>query len=115
MLQPSTIFNRFEIAVVPFPFVDLPKAKTRPALILSAARFNRENGHTLLAMITTVGHTRWPSDYQIQDLQPTGLRVACVVRWKLFTLDNRALGRRIGILGERDDQGCGAAFARIFA
>jgi mRNA interferase MazF len=114
MPQPSTIFERFEIVVVPFPFVDLPKSKPRPALILSVGRFNRENGHTLLAMITTAGHTLWPSDYRIQDLQPTGLRVACVVRWKLFTLDNRALCRRIGLLGERDDHGCTAALARIF-
>ena len=52
---------------------------------------------TLLAMITTAGHSSWPSDYAIEDLRPTGLRIACVVRWKLFTLDNRVLGRRIGL------------------
>jgi mRNA interferase MazF len=113
MRQPSTIFEQFEIAVVPFPFVDVPKTKPRPALILSVRPFNRQNGHTLLAMITTAQRTRWPSDYPIQDLQPTGLRVACVVRWKLFTLDNRALQRRIGRLGERDTQGCRAALASI--
>ena len=114
MLQPSTIFDQYEIAVVPFPFVDVPKSKPRPALILSVAPFNRQNGHTLLAMITTAGHTRWPSDYSIRDLRPTGLKIACVVRWKLFTLDNRALYQRIGHLGDRDAQGCRAALAAIF-
>jgi mRNA interferase MazF len=64
-------------------------------------------------MITTAAHTRWPSDYAIRDLQPTGLKVACVVRWKLFTLDNRALDRRIGRLGEPDTQGCRDALAGI--
>jgi mRNA interferase MazF len=113
MRQPSTIFEQFEIAVVPFPFVDAPRKKPRPALILSVREFNRRNGHTLLTMITTAQHTRWSSDYPIQDLQPTGLRVACVVRWKLFTLDNRALQRRIGHLGERDTHGCRAALASI--
>jgi mRNA interferase MazF len=113
MRPPSTTFEQFEIAVVPFPFVDAPRAKARPALVLSIRTFNRQNGHTLLAMITTAEHTRWPSDYPIRDLRPTGLRVDCVVRWKVFTLDNRALQRRIGRLGERDTQGCRAAFADI--
>ena len=113
MLQPSTIFEPFEIAIVPFPFVDLPRTKSRPALVLSAGRFNRQNGHTLLAMITTAAHSSWPSDYAIADLRPTGLRSACVVRWKLFTLDNRVLGRRIGGLGDRDQRSCHAALRRI--
>jgi mRNA interferase MazF len=64
-------------------------------------------------MITTAGRTRWPSDYPIEDLRPTGLRVACVVRWKLFTLDNRALQRHIGHLGERDAHGCRVALSDI--
>jgi mRNA interferase MazF len=113
MLPPSTIFEQFAIVIVPFPFVDAPKTKPRPALVLSGRRFNRRNGHTLLAMVTTAGHTRWPSDYPIRDLRPTGLQVACVVRWKLFTLDNRALRRSIGHLGERDTRGCRGALASI--
>ena len=64
-------------------------------------------------MITTAGHTRWPSDYPIHDMRPTGLPVDCVVRWKLFTLDNRALQRRIGRPGERETEGCRAALAGI--
>jgi mRNA interferase MazF len=113
MRQLSTIFEQFETAVVPFPFVDAPRTKPRPALVLSVRAFNQQNGHTLLVMITTAQHTRWPSDYAIEDLRPTGLRVACLVRWKLFTLDNRALQRRIGHLGKRDAQACRAALAGI--
>ena len=113
MRQPSTIFERFEVAVVPFPFVDAPSTKPRPALVLLARTFNRQNGHTLLAMITTAASTRWPSDYPLHELRPTGLPVGCVVRWKLFTLDNRALQRRIGHLGEHDPRGCRAALAGI--
>jgi mRNA interferase MazF len=64
-------------------------------------------------MITPAGHTRWPNDYRIHDLRPTGLRVDWVGRWKLFTLDNRALQRRIGCLGERDRHGCRAALVDI--
>jgi hypothetical protein len=61
--------------------------------------------------IITAEHTRWPSDYPIHDLRPTGFD--WVVRWKLFMLDNRALQRRIGCLGKRDRHGCRAALVDI--
>ncbi len=94
-------------------FVAMPRTRPRPALVLSVAEFNRRNGHTLLAMITTAAHTRWPSDHIIRDLPPTGLRTACVVRWKLFTLDNRVLRRRIGRLGDQDADECRALIGQI--
>ena len=114
MRQLSTIFEQFEIAILPFPFVDAPRSKPRPALSSRCNPSIAQNGHTLLAMITTAGHTRWPSDYAILELGPTGLRVGCVVRWKVFTLPNRALHRRLGHLGEPDKEGCRAALARMF-
>jgi mRNA interferase MazF len=103
------IFDPFDLIIVPFPFVDSPRVKPRPALVLSRRDFNRANGHTLLAMVTRAAHTRWPSDHEIVELPPTGLRAASVVRFKIFTLDNRLLQRRIGRLSERDVRTCTAA------
>ncbi|HHI01350.1 MAG TPA: type II toxin-antitoxin system PemK/MazF family toxin, partial [Thermococcus litoralis] len=34
-------FRQGEIVLLPFPFDDLTKAKTRPALIVSSNRFNQ--------------------------------------------------------------------------
>jgi mRNA interferase MazF len=103
------IFDRFDLVVVPFPFVDSPSIKPRPALVLSNPDFNRANGHTVLAMVTRATHTRWPSDHEIEELGPTGLQHASVIRFKLFTLDNRILQRRIGRLGSSDMRACAAA------
>jgi mRNA interferase MazF len=64
-------------------------------------------------MITRGVPTRWPSDHPVDDLGPTGLRHASVVRWKLFTLDNRVISRRIGALAAADAEACGAALARV--
>jgi mRNA interferase MazF len=97
-----TICERFDVAVVPFPFADRAKSKPRPALIASNAAFNRAHGHSILAMITTARATRWPSDHQIIDLEAAGLGAPSVVRCKLFTLDNRLVARRIGRLGSAD-------------
>lgn len=108
------IFERFDVVVVSFPFVDAPKSKPRPALVLSISAFNRANRHTVLAMITRATHTRWPSDHVIVDLGSAGLRHASVVRWKLFTLDNRIMQRRIGTLGQNDRDSCVACVAAAF-
>jgi mRNA-degrading endonuclease toxin of MazEF toxin-antitoxin module len=110
-----TIFEHFDVVVVPFPFVDAPISKPRPALVLSRRRFNDANGHTVLAMITRATHTRWPSDHPLRDLAAAGLKHASVVRWKLFTLHNGIVLRGIGRLGEADARDCRAAMAAIFA
>lgn len=91
-----------DVALVPFPFVDTQVAKVRPALVLSIHRFNADEHQSVLAMITTAAATQWRSDYPLQDWSGAGLRTACVVRLKLFTLENRLIKRRLGRLGRQD-------------
>lgn len=86
---------------MPFPFTDRQASKRRPALVLSTAAFNRR-GHTVLAMITSAAHYPWPGDHRLNDPRAAGLANSSVVRWKLFTLDNRLLVRAIGRLSESD-------------
>ena len=68
---------------------------------MSGRRFN-DAGNTILAMITTTGHRSWPGDTELADHRVAGLRVPCLVRLKLFTLDNRLLAKKIGRFGEED-------------
>ncbi len=99
------------VVVVPFPFVDRPIAKRRPALVLSTKDFNAENSHSVLAMITTAAGSTWPSDIEITDGSSAGLAHRSVVRWKLFTLPNQLIVRAIGMLGSKD-RGAVQRFAR---
>jgi mRNA interferase MazF len=99
-LQPLT---QWDVVVVPFPFSTQPGHKRRPALVLSESAFNRR-GHTVLAMITTGGHHPWLSDVNLADLKMAGLNVPCLVRLKLFTLDNRLIVKKIGQLAAADQQ-----------
>lgn len=100
------------IVVVPFPFVDLPVVKHRPALVLSSNGFNAENSQTVLAMITSAAHSAWPSDLAISDAARAGLLHDSTIRWKLFTLPNHLIMRRIGTLGNNDLQAVGKAARR---
>lgn len=95
------ICNRYDVVVVPFPFTDKSITKKRPALVLSNSDFNRSN-HTILAMITTKGYPPWPGDSNISDYKIAGLNIPCLVRFKLFTLDNRLILKKIGHLSQHD-------------
>ena len=95
------ICDRWDVVVVPFPFSDKAAEKRRPALVLSNKTFNA-SGHTVLAMITTRSHHPWPGDCNVEEHDDAGLPLPCLVRLKLFTLDNRVILRRIGRLSDAD-------------
>jgi mRNA interferase MazF len=101
-----------DVVVVPFPFVDHPISKTRPALVISNRDFNAANNNTVFAMITTAAQSSWPSDIVITDEPAAGIEHHSVVRWKLFTLPNALILRKIGELHATDrsavDRGIGA-------
>jgi mRNA interferase MazF len=96
-------FDRYAVVVVLFPFTDRDEQKRRPAVVLSSReRFGAPAGHSVLAMVTSASHARWPLDVPIADHGAAGLPAPSVVRMKLFTLDDRLVQRQAGTLSERD-------------
>ena len=103
------------VVVVPFPFSDLPIAKPRPALVLSPAQTNADMGQTLMAMITSAARSHWSNDVEITDLADAGLHQPSMVRWKLFTIDNRLIARVAGRLSETDRSATASAARSLIA
>ncbi|MCE3232410.1 MAG: type toxin-antitoxin system PemK/MazF family toxin [Rickettsiaceae bacterium] len=95
-------YKKWDVVVVPFPFSDSSKMKPRPALVVSNANFNGRTNYSILAMITTASNTEWYNDVLITDLKISGLPVASVVRFKLFSLDNRVIIKKIGEVSRKD-------------
>jgi mRNA interferase MazF len=98
--------ERWEVVIVPFPFVEREGVKRRPAVVVSNREFNRA-GHSILAMVTSSEHTPWPGDSRLEDFESAGLRAPCLVRLKVFTLDNRFILRRAGRLSPSDSEKVG--------
>ena len=96
------ICDHWQIAVVPFPFMEKPAVKRRPALVISNRNFNGTEDHTVMAMITTAAMESWPSDYSLVRPREAGLATDCYVRWKVFTLPNVMIARVIGDLADED-------------
>lgn len=109
------IYEAADVVVAPFPFADLPVAKPRPLLILSPAKINEATGQSLAAMITTASRSRWPTDVPILDQAAAGVHTPCIIRWKLFTIDNRLISRRIGGLGSDDRRKASEAVRGVIA
>ncbi len=109
--KPSVTSDRWDVVVVPFPFTDRSAAKRRPALALSSLAFNGD-GHTVLAMITTKADPAWPGDTPLRDPAVAGLPAPSLVRLKVFTLDNRLIGKLAGKLSARDRKSVARQFGK---
>jgi len=108
-------FEQWQVVVVPFPFTDRPVRRRRPALVVSRPQaLGNSIGHSVLAMITSAGRSRWPLDVPVSDLARAGLPAPSVVRMKLFTLDDRLVERSIGRLAQADARPVAGALARLF-
>jgi mRNA interferase MazF len=58
--------------------------------------------------------SNWPLDWPLQDLGSAGLNVACCVRLKLFTLDERLILGALGKLTASDRNGVWANLHQLF-
>jgi mRNA interferase MazF len=108
------IYEQFDVVRVPFPFTDKATTKRRPALVVSAAGVLSAVNETVLAMITTALHSAWPLDHPIQDINLAGLRHPSIVRFKIFTLDDRLILNKIGHLDGGDRAAVSASLVRLF-
>lgn len=104
-------FDPFDVVAVPFPFTDRQAFKRRPALVLSSRQFNRAHDQSVLAMITSTTGS-WPSDVALEDWREAGLKLPCKVRFKLFTLDDSLIIRKIGRLSVKDTHAVRSALSR---
>ena len=104
MTRLIVIYNSWDVVTVPFPFTDSTETKRRPALILSKSDYQCKTGNLILLMITSAGDSSWYSDIKIEDLTTVGLKKSSVVRFKMFSLDERLIIKKIGNLSEPDKQ-----------
>jgi mRNA interferase MazF len=109
-------FEQWSVVVVSFPFSDRGSQKRRPAVVLSSCeQFGARNGHSVLAMVTSASHARWPLDVVIADRETAGLPAPSLARMKLFTLDDRLIQRQLGILGENDREAIRRALSSLLS
>ncbi len=98
-----TAYSFGDVILVPFPFTDQSQSKQRPAVIVSAARYQAERPDLVLMAITS--QVRLPpvfGESGLLDWQTAGLLKPSVIKPVLATLDQRLVRKTLGHLGETD-------------
>lgn len=108
-------YDSGQIVEVPFPFMERPVKKVRPALVLSRTELTLDSGVVVLAMITSARRTSWKSDIRIEAWGKAGLRAPSVVRWKIFSIDVDLVNDRRGALTPEDRERVAAGFRHYIA
>ena len=96
-----TPYKQGDVILIPFPFTDFSTFKQRPAVIISASRFNSSTGDVIIAAITSHIHTKSKFDYVLnsREQKTGGLPLPSAVKvGKIITLDQRLIRKRIGHL-----------------
>jgi len=115
MTKPTVTYERFDLVRLPLPFTDREATTRWPALIISSAVVLGPVSQAVMVRITSTDHSAWPLDHRIQDLEAAGLHHASVVRFKLFTLDDRLIPENLGRLVLNDQSAVRTARGSLFA
>ena len=102
-------YRRWDVVVVPYPFIDVGEVKNRPALIVSSDPLHQPQGVYWIVMITTARAGRQSDDIAIADRARVGLPEDCVIRVKRLTaLNENQISRRLGAISTRNRNAVGA-------
>ncbi len=100
-------WNRGDVVMVDFPFVDQTGSKYRPALVLSSTAFHKERTQDVIVCVisTKIEKYKGKTDFPLKDWQKAGLTQASVVRCTLLTILAARINRKVGTLSRQDLQG----------
>jgi len=100
------IWQRGDVVVVDFPFVDRYGSKLRPALVLSSPIYHGERPQDAIVAVISTQTQKYNgnTDYLLQDWQAAGLLQPSVLRCTLLTILAARVNRKVGDLSARDLQ-----------
>lgn len=83
-----------DVVAVPFPYVERPVARQRPAVVLATPPSGNRYPLLWVMMITSAVNRQWPGDILIDDLAAAGLPRPCLIRpAKIAVVENLAIER----------------------
>ncbi|MCB0279484.1 MAG: type II toxin-antitoxin system PemK/MazF family toxin [Calditrichaeota bacterium] len=109
-----TIYNKWDIILVPFPFTNLKVTKKRPALIVSPAEFNMDQDYVIAFITSNVGAEYRHGDYHLKDWQSAQLPKASMLRMKFATISKSIVVKRLGSISAGDQQNISKSLSEFF-
>lgn len=101
-MKSTTIYKKWDIILVPFPFTDLTSLKKRPCLVISPDEYNK-GPDILISFITSkLDREKRLGDYKIEKWEESKLPKPSMIRMKFATIDKSIVVKKIGGLEELD-------------
>jgi len=101
-MKSTTIYKKWDIILVSFPFTDLKSGKKRPSLIVSPDKYNQSSDVVIAFVTSQLSKTYRMGDYHIQDWKKANLPKPSMIRMKFATIDKSIIKRKLGRLSEKD-------------
>eukprot|EP01156_Anaeramoeba_ignava_P013655 Anaeramoba_ignava/a5809_4.p2 GENE.a5809_4~~a5809_4.p2 ORF type:complete len:111 (-),score=14.24 a5809_4:450-782(-) len=96
----TTVYEKWDIVLVPFPFTSQEPDKFRPALIVSPGEYNK--GKNVIILQITSQKNQKNEDYEIKDWELANLPVVSYIKMKFATIKKEIITKKIGRLAEKD-------------
>jgi mRNA interferase MazF len=109
-----TDFEFGDVILVPFPFTDQSTTKKRPAVVVSATRYNSEKPDVIIMAVTSQIRSGNPFDTVVTDWQSANLLKPSVVKPVIATLEQRLVLKRLGKLATQDRHSVVQTLANLF-
>ena len=105
-----------DIVLVPFPFTNQAASKQRPAVVISAARYNEARPDVIVMAVTSqlLGDAR-ADDVPVAGWAAAGLLKPSAIKPVIATLEQALIIRRLGALDDTDRNALKAALDNLLA
>lgn len=110
-----TIYKKWELILVPFPFTDLSATKRRPALIVSPDTYNSGKDVVIMFVTSQINTAPRPGDYLLQNWRQAGLPKPSLSRMKFATIDKTVILKKLGEIEEIDKKKIAESLLIFFA
>ena len=98
----TTLYKKWDLVLVSFPFTDFTADKRRPALVISPDSYNVGQDITIAFVTSQSSAQRKVGDYEIEHWRQAGLVKASIVRMKFATIDKSIVVKTLGELAVGD-------------
>lgn len=99
-----TIYSKWDIVLVPFPFTDLSSTKKRPALVISPDQYNVFDDVVIAFITSHIQSKDRYGDYLIDQWKPAGLPLPSKFRMKFATVSKDIIIKKIGHIEGQDQK-----------
>lgn len=96
----TTVYEKWDIVLLPFPFTNQKSEKRRPALIVSPGEFN--SGKNVIILQISSQADSQNEDYEIKDWELANLPLVSYIKMKFATIKNEIIIKKIGRLADKD-------------